>query len=214
MTQLDLPLARAPRAREDEFLVSDSNARAVHAIEHWGTWPVMAALLTGPRKSGRSLLGRLFVAKTGGTMIDDAERVAEADIFHAWNRAQAEHRPLLVIADAPPPEWLVRLPDLRSRLAATPVLRLGPPDDQLMTALFAFLFDRREIAVHGDLVPWLVRRVERSHLAVIRVVDRLEEEADRRRSRRLSVPTARTVLVEAGLVQQHRGAPMLPLEGE
>ncbi|MEI9851773.1 MAG: hypothetical protein WDN24_14120 [Sphingomonas sp.] len=60
-------------------------------------------------------------------MIDDAERVPEADIFHAWNRAQAEHRPLLIVADAAPPDWTVRLADLRSRLAATPVLTLGPP---------------------------------------------------------------------------------------
>jgi hypothetical protein len=79
----------------------------------------MTVILTGPRKSGRSLLARIFAAKTDGTMIDDAERVAESDIFHAWNRAQAEHRPLLIVAEE---IWSVKLPDLRSRLAATPVL--------------------------------------------------------------------------------------------
>lgn len=204
MSQLDLPLARVPRAREDEYLIGDSNARAVHAIEHWGTWPVMAALLVGPRKSGRSLLARMFARKSGGAMIDDAERVSETEIFHAWNRAQADRLPLLIVADAPPPEWAVRLADLRSRLAATPVLRIGPPDDALISGLFTYLFDRRELDARPDLIAWLVKRVERSHLAVIRIVDRLEEEADGRRNRRLSIPVARNALTDAGLVREPR----------
>ncbi len=209
MSQLDLPLARVPRAREDEYLVGESNARAVHAIEHWGTWPVMAALLVGPRKSGRSLLARIFAGKGGGAIIDDAERASETEIFHAWNRAQAERQPLLIVADAAPPEWPIRLADLRSRLAATPVLRIGPPDDALIASLFVYLFDRREIDARPDLIAWLVKRVERSHLAVIRIVDRLEEEADARRTRRLSIPVARTVLTNAGLVHEPRRTKLL-----
>jgi chromosomal replication initiation ATPase DnaA len=174
-------------------------------IEHWATWPVMAALLTGPRKSGRSLLGRLFVAKTGGTLADDAERGSEVELFHAWNAAQAGHRPLLIIADAAPPEWQVRLPDLRSRLAATPVLRIGPPDDTLVGDLLGYLLDRRELDARPDLIAWVVKRIERSHLAVMRVIDRLEEDADQRRTRRLSIPAARAALTAAGLLQdRHR----------
>jgi hypothetical protein len=206
MSQLDLPLPRPPRARDEQFLIGESNARAVHMIEHWATWPVMAALLIGPRKSGRSLLGRLFVAKTGGALADDAERGSETELFHAWNRAQADHRPLLMIADVSPPEWQVRLPDLRSRLAATPVLRIGPPDDTLVGDLLNYLFDRRELDARPDLIAWLVKRVERSHLAVMRVVDRLEEDADQRRSRRLSIPAARAALTAAGLLQDRRPA--------
>lgn len=202
MSQLDLPLPRPVSARAEEFIVGPSNVRAVHAIEHWATWPVMTALLVGPRKSGRSLLARLFVAKTGGTMADDAERLPEADLFHAWNRAQSEHRPLLIVADHPPPTWSVRLPDLKSRLAASQVLRLDPPDDQLVRDLLTYLFERRALDARPDLILWLARRVERSHLALLRVVDRLEEAADTRRSRRLTVPFAKRVLADASFLQQ------------
>jgi hypothetical protein len=205
MSQLDLPLPKSPRARDEQFLIGTSNARAVHMIDHWATWPVMAALLTGPRKSGRSLLGRLFVAKTRGSLADDADRMSEAELFHAWNRAQADHRPLLIIADAAPPEWAVRLPDLRSRIAATPLLRIGAPDDALVADLLAYLFDRRDLDARPDLIAWLVKRVERSHLAVIRVVDRLEEDADQRRSRRVSIRTARGALTRAGLLLERAG---------
>ena len=198
MSQLALPLV-VPETSETEFLVSDSNAAAIHQLERWATWPVMAGLLVGPRKSGRSLLARIFAAKTGGTMIDDAERTSETEIFHAWNRAQAEHRPLLIVADAAPPEWQVRLADLRSRLAATPVLRIEPPDDALIALLLARFFERRLLIAKPDLIAWLAARVERSHLALVRVADALEDDSLRRRNPRLSIQRARATLRAAGL---------------
>ncbi len=136
MSQFALPLVLPEGRADNEFMVSISNERAAHQLRHWATWPVMAALLTGPRKSGRSLLGRLFAAQSHGRVIDDAERQPEADIFHAWNEAQATRHPLLIIADEAPPGWAVRLPDLRSRLNATPMLSIDPPDDALRLALF------------------------------------------------------------------------------
>lgn len=199
MTQLALPLA-VPETSETEFIVSDSNARAVQMIERWATWPVMAGLLVGPRKSGRSLLARIFAGKSDGTIIDDAERVPEADIFHAWNRSQAEHRPLIIIADAAPPEWSIKLPDLRSRIAATPVMTLEPPDDALIGLLLARFFERRLLIAKPDLISWLSSRVERSHVALVRVADALEMDALERRSPRLSIPASRTTLRERGLL--------------
>jgi chromosomal replication initiation ATPase DnaA len=203
MSQFALPFEWPADPRDDEFLVSDSNARAVHGIEHWGAWPVMAALLTGPRKSGRSLLARIFAGKSGGAILDDAERQSEAAVFHAWNRAQADRRPLLIVADAAPPEWAITLPDLRSRLAATPVLALGPPDDTLMRALFERQFYKRGLDARPDLIDWLIARVERSHIAVIRAVDVLDQHVLERR-KRLSIPLARATLVEAGLIAEAR----------
>jgi len=211
MSQLDLPLVRPPSARDEQFLIGDSNAHAVQAIERWRTWPVMAALLVGPRKSGRSLLARVFAGTTGGTIADEAERWPETELFHAWNRAQAAGRPLLMVADAPPPEWSVRLPDLRSRLGASPLLRIAPPDDALVADLLLYLLDRRELDARPDLIAWLGKRVERSHLAVLRVVDRLEEDADSRGSRRLSIPLARAALSGRGLLDDGRSVtPQLP----
>jgi len=194
MEQLDLPLPRPVCVRAEEYLVGPSNAHAVHAIEHWGAWPVMTALLTGPRKSGRSLLARLFVAKSGGTMLDDAHRVSEADLFHAWNRAQAERRPQLFVADHAPPGWAIRLPDLRSRIAASPQLHIDAPDDALVGDLLHYLFERRELSAGADVIGWLDKRLERTHLAVLRAVERIEEEADRKRVRRLTVPLVRSAL--------------------
>lgn len=195
MSQLRLPLG-LPEASETDFLVSDSNARAVHQLEHWATWPVMAALLIGPRKSGRSLLARVFAAKTGAAIIDDAERADEAAIFHAWNRAQGEHRPLLIVADAAPPLWEVALPDLRSRLAASPLLEIGPPDDALIPLLLERAFTRHLLHAAPNVIAWIARRIERSHVAILRVADVLEMETDGR----LSIPLVKTTLQAASLL--------------
>ena len=199
MSQLALPFDWPADPRDDEFLVSDSNSRAVQYLEHWSTWPVMAVVLCGPRKSGRSLLARIFAAKSGGQIIDDAERQGETAIFHAWNRAQEEHRPVVIVADAPPPEWSIKLPDLRSRLTASPIARLGPPDEVLMQALFERQFLRRGIDARPELIQWLILRVERTHIAVLRAVDLLDQ-ALLERHKRLSIPLARATLTDAGLI--------------
>ncbi|RIA45851.1 hypothetical protein DFR49_0379 [Hephaestia caeni] len=202
MSQFALPFEWPADPRDDEFLVSSSNASAVHTLEHWGAWPVMTAILVGPRKSGRSLLARIFVAKSHGSIIDDADRVAETDLFHAWNRAQAERHPLLLVTEQAPPEWKVRLPDLRSRLAASAVARLGAPDDVLMRALFERQFVKRGLDARPDLIDWLLARIERSHIAVMRTIDVLDQHVLERR-KRLSIPLARSTLREAGLVNDH-----------
>jgi chromosomal replication initiation ATPase DnaA len=206
--QLALPLGWPADPKDDAFLVTPSNVRAAQTLEQWATWPVRAAVLTGPRKSGRSLLARIFAAKSGGVIIDDAENMAEAQIFHAWNQAQAEQRPLVIVADALPPAWAIRLPDLRSRIAASPHAAIGAPDDELIAALLEHLFHRRGLDARPDLIAWLSSRIERSHIVVQRVVDALDQEVMETR-KRLSIPLARTVLTSAGIVTQPQ--PLLPM---
>lgn len=190
MGQIALPLGWPADERQEDFIIAESNAAAVRHLEHWGTWPVMATILSGPRKSGRSLLGRLFAKRSGGRLIDDADRRPEDELFHAWNDAQTTRRPLLLIADEPPPAWKVRLPDLRSRLSATPLVALGDPDDRLAAALLEKLFVQRNLQPQADLISWLLPRIERTHVDIIRTVDALDEAALAKRAR-LSVKLAR-----------------------
>ncbi|MFD1611857.1 chromosomal replication initiator DnaA [Sphingomonas tabacisoli] len=190
MSQMGLPLGWPADERQEDFIVSESNARAMRHLDHWSTWPVMATILTGPRKSGRSLLGRLFARNSGGRLIDDAERRPEEELFHAWNAAQETHRPLLIVADEAPPAWKIRLPDLKTRLSATPVISLGDPDDVLVAGLIEKLLLQRNLQVPPGLVPWLMPRIERTHVGIIQAVDALDEAALARKVR-LSLKLAR-----------------------
>ncbi|MEA3047694.1 MAG: hypothetical protein QOJ53_2026, partial [Sphingomonadales bacterium] len=172
-------------------------------LTRWSLWPVMASLITGPRKSGRSLLGRIFVRKTGGRLFDDAEDHDEEALFHAWNDAQARRKPLLIIADRPPPSWQVTLPDLRSRLAATPQVEIGPPDDALIGQLIVKLLGDRGIAAPAELGDYLVPRIERSYVSIIMIVDILDR-VMLSHHRRMTVPLAKRALGEAGLIERAR----------
>ncbi|MEH3046744.1 HdaA/DnaA family protein [Sphingomonas adhaesiva] len=194
--QIALPLAWPADARDGEFVVGPSNAAAVRLLDRWAAWSVRTALLAGPPRSGRSLLGRIFAARSGGTVIDDADAEPEEALFHAWNRAQDQRRPLLLIVRHLPPAWQVALPDLRSRLAASPAATIAPPDDALITALFEHGFARRHVDARADLIAWLTARVERSHASVMETIDRLDRAALAGR-RRLSIPLARETLMDA-----------------
>ncbi len=203
MSQIALPLDWPVADSDEDFLVSDANRPAFDHFKRWSTWPVMAALVTGPRKSGRSLLGRIVARKTGGRLIDNAETQDEETIFHAWNEAQEKRRPLILIADAPPPAWQVKLPDLRSRLAATPHVEIAEPDDALIGNLIVTLLGQRGVVTPPEVAEFLVPRIERTYVAVQQTVDVLDR-AMLSRHRRMTVPMARTALTEAGLIKRAR----------
>lgn len=205
MRQTALPLDWPAAAARDDYLVSEGNRALARHLDHWALWPVMATILTGPRKSGRSLLGRIVAGKSGGELIDDAERADEEAVFHAWNRAQARRRPLILVADRAPPAWAAALPDLRSRLAATPVLRIAEPDETLLGQLIEKLCRDRSLAAAPELVRYLVARIERSYYGLHRTIEALDELAYQHRQR-LTVPLARRALIATGVIDASRSA--------
>lgn len=203
MDQIALPLDWPVADSDADFLISQSNRTTFEHLRRWSLWPVMATLLSGPRKSGRSLLGRIFVRNTGGRLFDDAERHDEEALFHAWNDAQQRRKPLLIVVDAPPPEWEISLADLRSRVNATPHVRLEEPDDALIGNLVIKLLGDRGIAAPADLAAYLVPRIERSYMAIQQVVDILDR-AMLSNHRRMTVPMARRALTDAGMIRRAR----------
>lgn len=198
--QIALPFQWPADEDERDFIISDANRIAVKHLEHWALWPVMASILTGPRKSGRSLLGRIFAAKTGGRFIDNAEEQDEARLFHAWNDAQADRKPLLLAADLPPAKWRIRLPDLRSRLLASPHVAIEEPDMGLMAGLVEKLLHARGLTAPPEVVRYVVPRIERSYIGVARIVDALDEAALARR-KAVSMKVAREALATIGVTE-------------
>jgi chromosomal replication initiation ATPase DnaA len=199
MRQISLPFDRPDRASGEDFLVSHANRIAVRHLENWREWPLSISVLSGPPLSGRSTLGRHFVAQSGGTMIDDAQGQDEQALFNAWNDAQTARRPLLLIADAPPAQWQVALPDLRSRLAAAPHVALEQPDEALARALIERSLASAGASYAADLPQWLLRRIERSY-AAIAAVTRLLDEAALSSGRKISAAMAKDVLQGAGFL--------------
>jgi hypothetical protein len=197
--QIALPLDWPQTLGEARFIVSDANNEAFDHFRKWTMWPVKATLLTGPRRSGRSLLARNFVERAGGRVFDNAEKQDEIELFHAWNDAQDTGRPLVMIVDEVPPAWTPDLPDLRTRLAVTPVTRIGRPDDALFPALIALLFADRGLHIPPDALRFMAERLERDYWAAERAVEAVDRFAIAERAR-LSLPTIRKALLEARLI--------------
>lgn len=198
--QIALPLDwSAGGANDAPLIVGTSNADAVRYLRHVSTWPVRTAVLTGPRGSGRSLMGRIFARETGGRVIDGHDSASEEEIFHAWNAAQSSGTPLLIIADAPPAEWRIGLPDLASRLRAVPVLAIGEPDDCLARELIEALFAQRGMAIAPEVASYVVPRMERSYAMIHRVVAALDA-ASLEKGRRVGIRLTRETLLSQGLI--------------
>ncbi|KPF77780.1 hypothetical protein IP88_05555 [alpha proteobacterium AAP81b] len=192
-TQPPLPLAWPERRGEGDFFVSDSNRAAVAWLADSARWPIPRGLLVGPPGSGKSHLAALFAARHGGRVIEDADTHADGEpLFHAWNAATPA-APLLLTARKLPRFWAHRLPDLASRLAATPLAELAEPDDALLAAVLAKRFGDHGLVVAPDVIVWLGNRIERSFAAVTATVARLDAAALGAR-RDITVPFARAVL--------------------
>ena len=201
--QIALPLDWPQVGEDQRFILSDANRAAFDHFRQWTMWPVKATILAGPRRSGRSLLARGFVARVGGRLFDNADSHDEEELFHAWNDAQDSGRPLVMITDGEAP-WPVALPDLRTRLAVTPVTRIIEPDDVLFAALVELLFADRGLHIPGEALRFIAERVHRDYVTAERVVEAIDRHAFAERAR-LNSPTIRRALELAGLIDQ-RGA--------
>lgn len=202
--QIALPLDW-PQAQDDSrFILSEANRDAFEHFRSWSLWPVKATMLTGPRRSGRTLLARAFVDRVHGRLFDRAERHNEAELFHAWNAAQDDGRPLVMIVDEVPPAWEVALPDLRTRLAITPIARIQQPDDLLFRSIIRLLFADRGLHIPEEALKYVSERVERSYWMAERVVEAIDRFAIAERAR-LTLPTIRRALSDGGIIDA-RGA--------
>ena len=197
--QIALPLDWPQSSGDVRLILSDANRDAFDHFRKWSMWPVKATILTGPRRSGRSLLARSFVERVQGRLIDGAERSDEQDLFHAWNDAQDSGRPLVMITDVVPPQWQPQLADLRTRIAVTPVAHIGLPDDMLFAGLIELHFADRGLHIPGEALRFMVERLERDYWAAERAVEAIDRFAIAERAR-LSLPTIRRALADANLI--------------
>jgi hypothetical protein len=197
--QIALPLDWPQSQGESRLIVTNANRDAFEHFRKWSLWPVKATLLTGPRRSGRSLLARNFVERVGGRVIDQADRADEEELFHAWNAAQESGQPVVMIVDSAPPHWDIALPDLKTRIAVTPVARINEPDDELFQALVQLHFADRGLHIPADALRFMSERLHRDYWTVERAVEAIDRFAIAERAR-LSLPTIRRALIEAGMI--------------
>ena len=196
MRQIPLPLGTAREA--GRIVLGPSLQPVLDGLAAPARWPFGTAVLTGPSRSGKSLLAHWFAAShPGADVIDPADLLAEDALFHRWNRAQSDARPLLLVNGCAPGGWRIALPDLASRLGAALHLEIPAPDDELLAGLIEEHAARRGLTLGPDVLAYLLPRIERSHAeteALVDTIDRLSLE----RKAGITISMARDALVERG----------------
>lgn len=197
--QLAFDLPVRPALGREDFFVSPANELALAALDA-GNWPQGKMLLLGPDGAGKSHLAQVWAGDARArvvaacdltalslpephpTVVEDADRIAgdgpaETALFHLHNHLSAAKAPLLITARRTPKHWGLILPDLKSRMEATAVARLQPPDDALLSAVCLKLFADRQVQVTPHLIDWLIRRIDRTFAAAREAVATLDAEA-------------------------------------
>lgn len=179
MRQIALPLSDASKRGPSRIVVGSANEGVLDAFEDTASWPFRTAVLSGPPRSGKSLLARWFVESGKGEAIDDAGTIDEAELFHRWNRAQETGTALLFVGNAGETGWNIALPDLASRIGAALHLEIGEPDDAMLAELIGLLGELRGLVLDASATAYLVPRCVRSHIgveALVAAIDRLSLE--------------------------------------
>ncbi len=204
----------------DDFLVSDSNAEAVAAIDRFPDWSPQAIALIGPASSGKSHLGEVWrtesnaqrvtatdldeaavsaIMQAGTGLIEDLgialSEAAEAALFHLLNACLQGRIFLVLSARAPADSWPIATPDVATRLKLVPTFALRAPDDALLAALIMKLMADRQLVVAANAVRFALPRLERTFSAASRFVDAAERKALEKR-RAVTLGIAREVIAD------------------
>ncbi|MEO9468864.1 DnaA/Hda family protein [Parasphingorhabdus sp.] len=166
MSQFALPLETTPSRGNDGYIVTDANANVDAQLLDWENWPNNVGILIGPAASGKTAMAEQFLRMSGGRCFEVSEREVGEELFHLWNLVQEDQKPLLIVSSLPVSAWNVELPDLRSRLAASLLIEIGPPDEAMLKGLFHKFFAARGLAISEDASSYLARRMDRNYLDV------------------------------------------------
>jgi chromosomal replication initiation ATPase DnaA len=198
MKQLPLPLAYAHSKDEADFFISDCNSKAVAWIDHFPQWGHHATLLLGPEGAGKSHLAAIFKARHGANVdvfdqpIDQSDEVA---LFHRYNAAKESDQGLLIVQREVPAH--IALPDLASRLANAPVVRIEAPDDGILGAVMIKAAKDRGLSVPPDVIRYVLIRLDRQFSTIHAFMAQLDA-ASLVHRREITVALASTVLQTMG----------------
>ena len=191
--QIALPLDWPQSEGDARFIVSDANREAFEHFRKFSLWPVKATILTGPRRSGRTCSHE---ASSSGSAAGCSTRQTGAtrrncSMPGTRRRIRAGHwswSPTRRRRRGPR-----SLPDLKTRLAITPVTRIGHPDDALFAALIQLHFADRGLHIPADALRFMSERLHRDYWTAERAVEAVDRHAIAERAR-LSLPTIRRAL--------------------
>jgi len=184
-SQFTIDFSSPPSFEREDFILGGCNAIAADWIDRWPDWPgrIPGVFLLGPADAGKSHLAAIWMKMSNASLLkklspDDLEVLGPAPhvaldhplpgpswpediLFHLLNRI-SEGGSLLVLSRVPAAEMGWSLADVASRMAGLVAAEITTPDDSLLTALVQKHADDLGLALDGEVVRYIVGRMERS----------------------------------------------------
>lgn len=199
----------------DNFLVTESNLEAYGWLNQWPEWPSRFLAIYGDPGCGKSHMGKIWVDDVKGValtaadfdtrllnddakniLIDNADQIGDEEkLFHLYNRINQEGGTVLLLSQAPPCRWKMRLADLKSRMNSISAVEILPPDDNSLEGVLKKLFNDRQLRVDDNVIQFLVRNTERSFKSAVELVEILDKRALQDK-RNITLPFVRQIVAE------------------
>lgn len=198
--QLPLPLDSQNLAAANLIVRGACNQAALTIAEaDPNDWPTPVVAITGAPASGKTLFAEIWAHRQqagwcaaaelnlkaahelGACMavvVDGLDALAnEEALFHLHNAVVGQGGRLLLTARVLLTALPIKLPDLRTRLRATNIVEIEPPDDIFLEELMCHLAERRQIALPEKVAAFCLLRMERSTQAALQLVEALDRQS-------------------------------------
>ncbi|HYD72598.1 MAG TPA: chromosomal replication initiator DnaA, partial [Candidatus Binatia bacterium] len=103
----------------------------------------------------------------------------EGMLWRVLDLARTQGGAVLLVAAQAPSGWHVAIPDLKSRLNALAVARLGEPDEALMEVVLRRICREQFIQLSDDAARYLARRLPRTFAAAHQMAAALDADLTR-----------------------------------
>jgi chromosomal replication initiation ATPase DnaA len=217
MSQLTFTWPARPSYAPEDFIISGANAEAVRFLETWPAGQSGAALISGPPSCGKTHLVLNWVSRHNASIIEpvavgntdsaalwqnathavleDIHTIKdETALFHFLRYAETQGLFLLLTSRENAKNLSFSLADLRSRLISFPTAYIEAPDEKLLKAFLFKYFADRQLRVNEEVIEYLLKRVDRSFLAVYTIAETVEKRAFES-GKPITIPLVKTLIV-------------------
>lgn len=213
-----LNLSQPTTYDDGDFFVTSCNEEAYEWIQKWPQWSSHCLILYGPKGSGKTHLAHIWARKANARFVDTTdwmdtnldqlvsdnphliledltEGLSQEHLFHLYNVVRQAGGSLLITSSTSPHEWGLTLPDLSSRLKASPWLVIKTADEELLSAMIYKLMADLQIIIPAHVIDYLLKTYDRSFAAIQDAVHAINNYALSNK-RKITLPLVKEVLKE------------------